>query len=57
MPMDNATILTACSCAVLAVLVYLMWRDATSQEWGKFAKDEKAAWRLDEERRKEKKAA
>ena len=56
MPMDNATILAACSCAVLAALVYLMWRDATSQEWGDFARDEKAKWRMDEERRKGKKA-
>ena len=56
MPMDNVTILVACSCAVLAALVYLMWKDATSQEWGNFAKNEKTKWRIDEERRKEKKA-
>jgi hypothetical protein len=57
MPMDNVTILAACACIVLAALVYLMWKDATAQEWGKFAKNEKAKWRIDEEKRKEKKAA
>jgi hypothetical protein len=55
--MEDVILVVAISCAVLAALVYLMWRSATAQEWGNFAKDEKAKWRIAEEKRKEKKAA
>lgn len=51
--MDNTLLLAAGACIVLAVLVYLMWRDATAQSWGEFAQSEKRKWRLDEEKRKE----
>jgi len=54
--MDDATLLAAGACVALAALVYLMWRDATAQSWGEFAKAEKAKWRVDEEKRKEKAA-
>jgi hypothetical protein len=52
--MDDVTVLVAGSCAALAMLVYLMWRSATEQTWGEFAKSEKTKWRVDEEKRKEK---
>lgn len=51
--MDGALSLIACSCAALAFLVYLMWKDATKSEWGQLTKEEKRKWRLDEEKRKE----
>jgi len=54
--MDDILPLAAAACAALAALVYLMWRDATAQSWGAFAKDEKRKWRAEEEKRKEKKA-
>lgn len=54
--MDDILLLAAAACAVLAALVYLMWRDATAQSWGEFTKSEKVKWRIDEEKRKEKKA-
>ena len=50
--MDDVLILAAAACAVLAALVYLMWRDATAQSWGDFAKTEKAKWKAEEEKRK-----
>jgi len=54
--MDDVVLLAAAACAALAVLVYLMWRDATRQSWGEFAKKEKAAWKTEEEKRKAKQA-
>ena len=54
--MDDVLFIAAAACAVLAILVYLMWRDATAQSWGEFAKGEKRKWRVEEEKRKEKKA-
>ena len=50
--MDDVILLVAAACAALAVLVYLMWRDATAQSWGDFAKKEKTKWKAEEERRK-----
>jgi len=50
--MDEATALVAISCAALAVLVYLMWRSATRQQWGALTQTEKKKWRLEEEKRK-----
>ncbi len=54
--MDESTMLIAASCAALAILVYLMWRSATAQEWGEFARNEKKRWRSEEEKRKQGKA-
>ena len=51
--MDDVILLVAAACVALAALVYLMWRAATKSEWGDFAKEEKAKWRLDEEKRKQ----
>ena len=51
--MDQTTILVACGCLALALLVYLMWRSATAESWQNLTHSEKKRWRLDEERRKE----
>jgi hypothetical protein len=51
--MDDVVLLVAGACVALSVLVYLMWRDATAQSWGEFAKKEKTKWKAEEERRKE----
>jgi hypothetical protein len=51
--MDQPVPLIIVSCAALAVLVYLMWRAATEEEWGQLTQKEKKKWRLDEEKRKE----
>lgn len=53
MPMEGIVFLLAASCALLAMLVYLMWRAAKKQEWGELTQHEKKRWRLDEEKRKE----
>ncbi|MCX8195127.1 MAG: hypothetical protein N3G22_03425 [Candidatus Micrarchaeota archaeon] len=42
--MDTTTI-AAIACAVLAFLVYLMWRSATTPEWHHFAKSERKKWK------------
>lgn len=49
--MDQVTLIVLISCAVLALLVYLMWRAATKEEWGELTQKEKKQWRLDEEKR------
>jgi hypothetical protein len=51
--MDSVLLLISGSCGVLAILVYLMWKDATRSEWGQLTEDEKRRWRLDEEKRKD----
>jgi hypothetical protein len=51
--MDETTMLAACSCAALAILVYLMWRSATASEWAGLTQSEKRRWRMEEEQRKE----
>lgn len=51
--MDELTILIAASCAVLAILVYMMWRAAVGEEWHGFTRGEKRKWRVEEETRKE----
>lgn len=51
--MDSTTLLAAGACAVLAALVYLMWREATKEEWQDLSKGEKTKWRAEEEERKE----
>ncbi len=50
--MDETTLLAACSCAALVILVYLMWRSATESEWGNLTKTEKRRWRMEEEGRR-----
>jgi len=51
--MDDATLLAAAACLVLAALVYLMWKAATAQEWQQLTHTEKKKWRNEEEARKE----
>lgn len=53
--MDKTVLLLAGSCAALALLVYLMWRSATQQEWQQLTHEEKVKWRSEEEERKEQK--
>jgi len=48
----DATGLIALSCAVLALLVYMMWRSATDESWQKFSSGEKAEWRKKEDAHK-----
>lgn len=50
--MDDLTLLVAASCVALAVLVYLMWRDATRASWSEMSVSEKKKWRDEEEKRK-----
>ncbi len=52
--MDDLTLLIVASCAVLAVLVYLMWRAATKPSWQQLTTREKKGWRTEEEERKKK---
>jgi hypothetical protein len=51
--MDESAALIAASCAVLAALVWLMWRAASAEEWGQLTQSEKRKWRVEEEKRKE----
>jgi hypothetical protein len=51
--MENDVALIAGACAILAFLVWLMWRSATEKDWGTLTATEKKKWRLDEEKRKE----
>ena len=55
--MDQTTILVACGCLALALLVYLMWRSAMQSAWRGLTHEEKRRWRIDEERIKETGAA
>ncbi len=55
--MDDIILLSASSCAVLALLVYLMYKSATSSEWQTLTHTEKTRWRNEEEENKEKAAA
>ena len=52
--MDDVTLLVAASCAVLALLVYMMWRAATGESWRELTHNEKKRWRNEEEKLKEK---
>lgn len=52
--MDDVTLLVAASCAVLALLVYMMWRSATGASWRELTHKEKKRWRNEEEKLKEK---
>jgi len=52
--MDDLIILIAASCAALALLVWLMWRDAVRPGWGEMSQSEKKKWREEEEKRKKK---
>lgn len=55
--MDDITLLAAGSCAILAALVYLMWKSAIGEEWQLLTRTEKVKWRTEEENRKGKKGA
>ncbi len=52
--MDDVAILTAASCAALAIIVYLMWRSATGEGWKSLTHSEKKRWRMEEEKLREK---
>jgi len=54
--MDDTIILIAASCAALALLVWLMWRDATRSSWGEMSQSEKKKWREEESKRSSKPA-
>lgn len=49
---DDLTLLVAASCIALAILVYLMWKDATGAGWSDLSQSEKKRWREEEEKRK-----
>ena len=50
--MDDTLILISVSCVALAVLVWLMWRDAVRPGWGEMSQSEKKKWREEELKRK-----
>jgi hypothetical protein len=52
--MDESLLIITGACAALAFLVYLMWREATKDEWSDLSVSEKRKWRIEEEKRKEK---
>lgn len=52
--MEDVTILIASSCLALALLVYLMWRDATAGGWSEMSQAEKKKWREAESKRSQK---
>ena len=52
--MDDVTVLAAAACAMLAILVYLMWRDATRSGWSDMSQAEKKRWREEEAKRAKK---
>lgn len=51
---DDVTLLVAASCAVLALLVYMMWRSAAGTGWRELTHKEKKRWRNEEEKIREK---
>ncbi|MCX8197672.1 MAG: hypothetical protein N3F07_00545 [Candidatus Micrarchaeota archaeon] len=44
----DIVLLSAAACALLAFLVYLMWKEASKPEWQALAKEEKKDWRKKE---------
>jgi|GEM_PF-1493727 len=55
--MDDIILISAASCAILALLVYLMYKSATSPEWSRLTQSEKTSWRNEEEAANEAKEA
>ncbi len=53
--MDDTLLIVGASCIALIVIVFLMWRSATGKDWKGLTQKEKRRWRLDEEKRTEKK--
>lgn len=43
--MDSYALLALLACAILAFLVYMMWKEATRKEWEDFTKGQKKEWK------------
>jgi hypothetical protein len=44
----DETLLAAASCAILAILVYLMWKEASKSHWQELTRKERERWGLEE---------
>ncbi|MEM4633631.1 MAG: hypothetical protein QW275_00575 [Candidatus Anstonellaceae archaeon] len=44
----DLTVASALACIFLAILVYLMWKDANKAEWQAFTQEEKTKWQKKE---------